>query len=480
MGERHSLLQRQIKRHLAHAGALSPDCAAFLDAVNEAYFQADADRRMLERSLDLSSQELLEANSELRAVFQAIPDLLFRLDADGHILECQAGKTDDLYRPAAELIGMRIQDVPPSEAGERFAVALADLARGGSVVSFEYALVQAGRVRHYEARILPLRETQRIVLVRNITAHQQAKVELEESLSLLRATLESTADGILVVDAEGQIVAHNGKFAEMWGVAPEALTMGDANRALAQAVQMVARPQVFLRKIRELYAQPDASSRDVVELRDGRVFERYSQPQRAGGESVGRVWSFRDITQQRRAEETIRHRAYHDDLTGLPNRLLFRDRFAQALGHARRHKQMLAMLFMDLDRFKMINDTLGHAVGDKLLQLVSQRLKVLVRAGDTLARMGGDEFMLLVSGIRHVEDTSTRGQPHPRRAQAALSHRRPRAARERERRDQRLPFRRRRRRHPGEARRRRPLPGQGTRAQHLRGLHPGHLPSFTP
>jgi diguanylate cyclase (GGDEF)-like protein len=125
-----------------------------------------------------------------------------------------------------------------------------------------------------------------------------------------------------------------------------------------------------------------------------------------GGTSVGRVWSFRDVTQQHRAEEAIRHHAYHDSLTGLPNRMLFNDRFAQALGHARRHKQTLAMLFLDLDRFKTVNDTLGHAVGDKLLQHVAHRLIALTRAGDTLARLGGDEFMLLVSSIRQIEDAS--------------------------------------------------------------------------
>jgi diguanylate cyclase (GGDEF)-like protein/PAS domain S-box-containing protein len=407
MGERHSLLERQMKRHLARVGELSPDGQAFLDAVDEAYFQADADRRMLERALELSSQELLQANTEMRAVFRAIPDVLFRLDEHGRILECQAGAAQDLVRPPAELVGRRIQDVPPPEAGERFALALRELLACGSVVTFDYALLHEGGVRHYEARLLPLRDTQRLVLVRNVTAQKQAQAELEESLSLLRATLEATADGILVVDREGRIVAHNARFVELWGLSAEDLAAGSAERALARAVQLVERPQAFLRRVREVYAEPDASSHDVVELRDGRIFERHSQPQRIGGASVGRVWSFRDVTQQRRAEETIRHRAYHDDLTGLPNRLLFRDRFAQALGHARRHKQTLAMLFMDLDRFKTINDTLGHAVGDKLLQLVAQRLKVLTRAGDTLARLGGDEFMLLVSSIRQVEDAST-------------------------------------------------------------------------
>jgi diguanylate cyclase (GGDEF)-like protein/PAS domain S-box-containing protein len=411
--ERHSLLQRQIERHLGDA-ELPPAVRELLEAVNESYHRADsdrqatdADRQSLRRTLELASRELLEADSEMRAVFHAIPDLFFRLDGTGRILECSAGHSADLCLPAEELVGKRLQDFPPHEAAERFADALRDVAATGEGVSIEYSIGHGPRTRHYEARILPLAGEQRIVLVRNMTEQQRAKDELQESLSLLRATLESTADGIVVMDSDRRIVAYNQKFAEIWDLDPEMLEGLDSQAALAKATELVERPEAFLARIRELYAQPDASSKDVLELRDGRVIERYSQPQRIDGRSVGRVWSFRDVTQQHQAEATIRHRAYHDDLTGLPNRLLFHDRFAQALGHARRHKQTLALLFLDLDRFKTINDTLGHAVGDQLLKHVAQRLTTLTRAGDTCARMSGDEFTLLISSIRQVDDAST-------------------------------------------------------------------------
>lgn len=110
--------------------------------------------------------------------------------------------------------------------------------------------------------------------------------------------------------------------------------------------------------------------------------------------------------ERKRAEETIRHQAYHDVLTLLPNRMLFKDRFSQALAQAQRHKQLVAMLFLDLDRFKTINDTLGHAVGDRLLQGVAERLSKCLRDGDTIARLGGDEFMVLVPGIHQPEDAA--------------------------------------------------------------------------
>lgn len=107
--------------------------------------------------------------------------------------------------------------------------------------------------------------------------------------------------------------------------------------------------------------------------------------------------------ERKQAAETIRHLAFHDALTGLPNRTLFRDRFTQALAHAQRKKEVLAMLFLDLDRFKTINDTLGHAVGDRLLEAVAERLRRSVREGDTMARLGGDEFMLLLQGAHTIE-----------------------------------------------------------------------------
>lgn len=110
--------------------------------------------------------------------------------------------------------------------------------------------------------------------------------------------------------------------------------------------------------------------------------------------------------ERKRAEETIRHQAYHDVLTLLPNRMLFKDRFSQALAQAQRYKHMVAMLFLDLDRFKTINDTLGHAVGDRLLQGVAERLSSCLRDGDTIARLGGDEFMVLIPGIHQPEDAA--------------------------------------------------------------------------
>ncbi|HMI54627.1 MAG TPA: ATP-binding protein, partial [Gemmatimonadaceae bacterium] len=139
--------------------------------------------------------------------------------------------------------------------------------------------------------------------IEDITQRREAQAEASRSLSLLRATLESTADGILVVDLDGRILSFNQKMADMWGIPAEILASGDDQRAINAALDKLRYPEDFMSKVTQLYRHPEETSYDVLELKDGRTFERYSQPQRIGEVPVGRVWSFRDVTARKRAEE---------------------------------------------------------------------------------------------------------------------------------------------------------------------------------
>lgn len=145
-----------------------------------------------------------------------------------------------------------------------------------------------------------------IAFISDITESRRAKEEVEQSLALLRATLDSTADGILVVDSARQIASFNQKFVEMWQLPASVMAAGKDDTALDFVLKQLVDPASFLAKVHELYEQPDATSFDEFTFKDGRIFERYSQPVQLEGKSAGRVWSFRDVSKRRRAEEALR------------------------------------------------------------------------------------------------------------------------------------------------------------------------------
>jgi PAS domain S-box-containing protein len=144
-----------------------------------------------------------------------------------------------------------------------------------------------------------------VLHLRDVTEQRQAEVERGRSLSLLEATLESTADGVLVVDSHGRITSYNQKFAALWRIPEPVLVSRDRERMMAGVLDQLKEPERFLDKIRELYSQPESESFDTLRFRDGRIYERYSLPQRRLGEVVGRVWSFRDVTERARAEQEM-------------------------------------------------------------------------------------------------------------------------------------------------------------------------------
>lgn len=257
---------------------------------------------------------------------------------------------------------------------------------------------------------LPGPEAPRIIAaVRDVSERKRSDAALREALSLLSATLESTADGILVVTAEGKIAGSNERFATMWGIPGELLESHDDAKLMDFVLDQLADPIAFVAKVQDLYARPAAESLDVLHFTDGRTFERYSRPQRVAEMIVGRVWSFRDITARVQAQEQARAAlaelgrqadelkllAFRDHLTGLANRALFRERLEHALTVPDRSR--VHVLLLDLDDFKEVNDVLGHQAGDEMLIEVGRRLQSRVGAADTVGRLGGDEFVVLLT-----------------------------------------------------------------------------------
>ena len=238
-----------------------------------------------------------------------------------------------------------------------------------------------------------------VVTAHDVSERAAADRELRNALSLLQATLDSTADGILVVDTQGRIANFNDRFAEMWKVPGDLLAAGSSAQPITYVLDQLVNPRDFLAKVEELSTRPESESIDILEFKDGRIFERYSRPQLVDGAVLGRVWSFRDVTERTRLEAELAHQAFHDALTGLANKALFRDRLNHAVARMESSGLQLAVLFLDLDNFKTVNDSLGHSRGDLLLGFVSEVLVNSMRSMDTVARLGGDEFALLIEDL---------------------------------------------------------------------------------
>ena len=259
-----------------------------------------------------------------------------------------------------------------------------------------------------------------IAAVRDTSHRPESDDSLREAMSLLTATLESTADGILVVSSEGEIAGVNNQFLSMWGIPRELLATRDDESVMAFVLDQLQDPAQFVEKVVALYADPTAESHDVLDFRDGRTIERYSRPQKVAGEVVGRVWSFRDVTAAKVAQDRIARAmadlaeqsaqltalAFRDGLTGLSNRQLFNDRLASALAGPR--GTAVDVLLLDLDDFKEVNDILGHHAGDQMLIEVGRRLRTCVRPDDVVARLGGDEFVVLLVGSQEPEAVAGR------------------------------------------------------------------------
>ena len=362
------------------------------------------------------TEEALRASeARHRLLFEASPRPMWVYDVQTlGFLAVNAAALREYGYTREEFLALTLRDVRPPED-------VPALERHAATVSPGYNPAGTWRHRRKDGTLFDVEITShsldfagrpaRLVLVTDVTDRARAEAQREHSLSLLQAALESTADGLLVIDRGGRITGWNQQFVDMWRLPPTLLEAGNGAALRDYARSQLRESEGFAAKIEELYASPEAESVDVLHFVDGRVFERYSRPQRVGGEIVGRVWSFRDVTERRRLEAELSHQAFHDPLTGLANRARFRERVAQALGaaaeRAERPRSGIAVLFLDLDDFKRVNDSFGHAEGDRLLVAVAERLLNATRGCDTVARLGGDEFAVLLTNVRDGEGAVT-------------------------------------------------------------------------
>ncbi|HEX9996608.1 MAG TPA: EAL domain-containing protein [Abditibacterium sp.] len=270
-----------------------------------------------------------------------------------------------------------------------------------------YAAVQWSPAQLRLAQLVGEQFAAKVQSVRDLHQRQAQENELAQSNALLRATQEAAAEGICLVNDAGELVSYNRRFARLWQFEDDEAELLDVGQVMAHVTSKLADPDEFLVKITEMFEARDASARDETRLADGRIFERYSAPAiSSDGRSFGRVWTFSDITERKNYEEKLTHQAFHDAVTGLPNRVLFTDHLRHALTKLERTKNSVAVLFLDLDRFKVVNDSLGHEKGDQLLVQVARRLRQSLRPGDIAARFGGDEFVVLLEEVVTPDDAT--------------------------------------------------------------------------
>jgi diguanylate cyclase (GGDEF)-like protein len=222
---------------------------------------------------------------------------------------------------------------------------------------------------------------------------------------LYALALDKIKQGLCVFGPDQRLLLFNRLFAEMYNIAPEDLWLGMSLRDVIDlryaAGTGPSMPKEDFAVWREQVVGSDRVVETVVELSNGSVHEIHHAPTPDGGW----VATFDDITERRRTQQRMHHMASHDPLTDLPNRHVFRERLEMALARTRRGDK-LAVLCLDLDRFKAVNDTLGHGVGDALLCSVAQRIKRCLRDGDTVTRLGGDEFAILQLGVAQAADAA--------------------------------------------------------------------------
>jgi diguanylate cyclase (GGDEF)-like protein/PAS domain S-box-containing protein len=247
--------------------------------------------------------------------------------------------------------------------------------------------------------------------------------QLERSERLHRFMIESSPDIILIVDKEGRFQFINDRAEDLLGYTKDEL-LGEHYTVIVDPESITRASHSFNERRTSLRVSKDEEvwllckaphqggerQRIAIELNAMGVYEHESITERGAkpqNDYAGTYVVARDITERLTSQKLIHYQAYHDLLTGLPNRALFMDRLTNAISHARRLKSRLSVMFLDLDSFKYVNDTLGHDTGDALLKKVAERLKECLRESDTLARLGGDEFIVLLPHVESVATTKT-------------------------------------------------------------------------
>ena len=343
--------------------------------------------------------------ARLHAITQAIPDVLLVLDAQGRYVEVLSPNDSALVASAPVLVGQRLHDVLPAEQAERFMQLIRDTLQSGQTHSVEYEMQTLSGLRQFEGRTQPLGvqvggQAAVVFLARDITHRKQAESALRESELRFRSLLRN----IPSISVQGYLQDGTTSY---WNQASEQLYGYTAEEAIgANLLDLIIPPPMrddVRAHLQHMFATGEVIPAGELQLqrKDGtpvHVFSSHAYIQ-VPGHPPEMFCIDIDISGRKAAEDEARYLAFYDALTQLPNRRLLVDRLQQVLVNGARSGLTTAVLFVDLDNFKTLNDTRGHEVGDLLLKDVAQRLRSCVREQDTVARLGGDEFVVVLQNL---------------------------------------------------------------------------------
>lgn len=346
----------------------------------------------------LQKQNLLASEASLQATIDAIPDLLFELGLDGLYYTVPTIHNDLLAVPPEDLVGKRVGDILPQDAANVVLKALQEAHESGRSQGMQFELQLPEGKKWFELSIAKKitndnQNARFVVLSRDITERKTAEEDLR-----IAATAFESQEGMMVTDANNVIVRVNHAFTNIIGYSAEEV-IGQTPRLFKSNCQNAA----FYEEMWERIANDGKWDGEIYNRhKNGDIIPIYliiTAVKGADSIVTNYVATFIDITTEKAAAKEIEHLAFYDALTRLPNRRLLLDRLNHALAASGRSGRHGALLFLDLDHFKTLNDTQGHDFGDLLLKQVAERLKTCVREGDTIARFGGDEFVIVIEDL---------------------------------------------------------------------------------
>ncbi|AVA26350.1 GGDEF/EAL domain-containing protein (plasmid) [Rhizobium sp. NXC24] len=355
-------------------------------------------------------QRLEDALEFAETIIAAIPDILFEMDRNGRYLQIWTKHPELLAATKQQLLGKTVNDVlPPEDAAAALrAIREAD-EKGASDCHVIRIVQQNGESRWFEHHVAKKAGSETssqtfLVLSRDVTERKLGEHILDEARTRLLTVLQTIPDMVWLKDIEGAYLLCNHAYERLIGkseseiVGKTDLDLFDADVARLfreRELEAIRAGGVVINE--KWVTHHDSGQRILLETRKVPIVG-------AEGKTTGVLGVARDITELNASREKIHRMAFYDSLTDLPNRELFFGRLRQAMADAESHRQVVGVMMMDIDHFKAVNDTMGHPVGDELLCQAARRFQASVRSADTVARLSGDEFAILLPDIRHADD----------------------------------------------------------------------------